>query len=287
MKHFTQIKNLLVLAVACFCGQMTVNAQEVDEEPEVLATFNMVDHITSGKSYVIGIQTDKNWLAAEPPIMWGFYPAIGRAFCSQSFAPNDDMQFVVGSNQFIPTFVLTEDENGTLIQYGGNAYLSINIPEDDGKGDGKGDGKDNGKDDGKDPSMEYTFLLDTIMNSNNYWDITYNAESAGFVFKHKAANTTLGVYCEELASEIDGEVIVSYQWRLAPYVTVPEDMVLPIYLFELQETQSGVSSVDIDENVPMVVYNMNGVQVGSSLKNLPSGVYIVKQAKSVKKVLIK
>lgn len=56
MKHFTQIKNLLVLAVACFCGQMTVNAQEVDEEPEVLATFNMVDHITSGKSYVIGIQ---------------------------------------------------------------------------------------------------------------------------------------------------------------------------------------------------------------------------------------
>ena len=64
-------------------------------------------------------------------------------------------------------------------------------------------------------------------------------------------------------------------------------MVLPIYLFELQETQSGVSSVDIDENVPMVVYNMNGVQVGSSLKNLPSGVYIVKQAKSVKKVLIK
>ena len=41
------------------------------------------------------------------------------------------------------------------------------------------------------PSMEYTFLLDTIMNSNNYWDITYNAESAGFVFKHKFVHLAL------------------------------------------------------------------------------------------------
>lgn len=284
MKHFTQIKNLLVLAVACFCGQMTVNAQEVDEEPEVLATFNMVDHITSGKSYVIGIQTDQNWLAAEPPFAW-YYPALGRVFCSKSFEPNDEMQILLGTNDYLPTFVFTEDESGTLIQYTGDgAYLSINIPEsvDDDK-DEKGDDKD----DDKESSMEYVFLLDTIMSPNNYWNVSYNNESSSFVIKHKASNTTVGVDCEMFTSEIEGEVIVSYQWRLAPYVTVPEDLAQPIYLFELQETQSGVSSVDIDENVPMVVYNMNGVQVGSSLKNLPSGVYIVKQAKSVKKVLIK
>lgn len=290
MKHFTQLKSLFVLAIAVLCSQGVAYAQETGEEvPEVTTVYTNVERVTSGKTYVVGIFTsDGDWYAASAPSMGGWYPVSGRAFCQNPFQLKEGMKIVLKANESLPAFVITEDENGFLLHHSGNAYLSINKPMDDGKDDGKGDGKDDGKDDGKEPINEYVFLSDTVTTSDNYWDITYDANLGGFVLKHKATNVTVGVDYEDLSYEENGEVIKNYIWRLAPYLTLPEELTAPIYLFELQETQSGVNTVDTEDlNAPIAVYNISGVQVGSSLDNLKSGLYIVKQGKSVKKVLIK
>lgn len=52
---------------------------------------------------------------------------------------------------------------------------------------------------------------------------------------------------------------------------------------------SGVEDViaDFNEDAPCEVFNLNGVKVGESTDNLPSGIYIVRQGNNVKKIAVK
>ncbi|MDE6226104.1 MAG: leucine-rich repeat domain-containing protein [Muribaculaceae bacterium] len=46
-------------------------------------------------------------------------------------------------------------------------------------------------------------------------------------------------------------------------------------------------SADFDANLPYEVYNLNGIKVGNSIKGLSSGIFIVRQGKTVKKISVK
>ena len=46
-------------------------------------------------------------------------------------------------------------------------------------------------------------------------------------------------------------------------------------------------SVDFDANLPYEVYNLNGIKVGNSIEGLSSGIFIVRQGKTVKKISVK
>lgn len=63
-------------------------------------------------------------------------------------------------------------------------------------------------------------------------------------------------------------------------------MVGPIYFFEGMEVPTGIADVNNDVNAAKVVYNLNGMVVGNTTDGLKPGVYIVKQGKSVKKVVV-
>lgn len=54
------------------------------------------------------------------------------------------------------------------------------------------------------------------------------------------------------------------------------------------ENFNSIEDVRVDElgrNLPVEVYNLNGVKVGDSLDNLPSGIYIARQGSKSAKVL--
>ena len=46
-------------------------------------------------------------------------------------------------------------------------------------------------------------------------------------------------------------------------------------------------SADFDANLPYEVYNLNGIKVGNSIEGLSSGIFIVRQGKTVKKISVK
>lgn len=50
---------------------------------------------------------------------------------------------------------------------------------------------------------------------------------------------------------------------------------------------SGKSGSDIDFNAPAEVYNLQGYLVSESIENLPAGIYIVRQGRNVKKIVIR
>ena len=52
------------------------------------------------------------------------------------------------------------------------------------------------------------------------------------------------------------------------------------------EVPTGIADVNNDVNAAKVVYNLNGMVVGNTTDGLKPGVYIVKQGKSVKKVVV-
>ena len=49
---------------------------------------------------------------------------------------------------------------------------------------------------------------------------------------------------------------------------------------------TNINSIVTDDN-DITIYNMNGVLVGNSLDNLTPGIYIIKSANNIKKVLVK
>ena len=80
MKNSTLIKGLLAACLA-FCANFSVSAQEEGENPaETTVVYQMVDQVTSGNSYVIGIMTDGGWDCAQPPFGWGnpIYDVSGK-----------------------------------------------------------------------------------------------------------------------------------------------------------------------------------------------------------------
>ena len=63
-----------------------------------------------------------------------------------------------------------------------------------------------------------------------------------------------------------------------------------MYFVNIKESDfSSIEEViaELDSNSPVEVYNLNGVKVADTLYSLPSGLYIVSQSKTVKKVAVK
>lgn len=294
MKNSTFMKGLFATSLAFLCANMPASAQDVvEEEPQdsvaetVQTVYQMVDHITSGKTYVMGIFTNEgSWMAAAPPVDFGFYyPAYGRLLCEKSFELNDQMQIIPDPEVYLPSFTITEDEKGTIIRCASGSYLGVYKPYDD----GKDDDKDEGKDDGKDQSMEYSYLIDTAFVADYYWDITYDKTLDGFSIKNRGTSTTLGVDFDMMTTEYEDGVEVTYAYRVVPYETLPEDMVAPIYLFELKDiAETGIESAQMDESKePKKVYTLSGVLVGNTTNGLNPGIYVVKQGTSVKKIMVR
>ena len=55
-----------------------------------------------------------------------------------------------------------------------------------------------------------------------------------------------------------------------------------------EETYSGIEDVmNIDNRIPVEVFNLNGVKVGNSVENLAPGLYIVRQGNKIRKISVK
>lgn len=302
MKNSTFIKSLLATSLAFFCTNMPVLAQDEVVEPSdsveteqpqdsvetVKTVYQMVDHLTSGKTYVIGVMTEEgSWVAADAPMDFGFYyPSYGRVLCERSFQVTDDMQIIPDPEVYLPTFSVKGDENGMLLFSNGGKYLGINKPSTDDKDDKD---KVDDKEDDKGQTMELTFLIDTTFVDGYYWDIAYDDALGGFTMKNKGTNATVGVDYDMMTSEIDGQVVITYIYRIAPYETLPEELKAPIYFFEQQEiTETGIESAEMDQSKePKMVYSLSGVLMGHSTEGLKPGVYVVKQGKSVQKIMVR
>lgn len=291
MKNSTFIKGLLATSFAFLGVNMPVSAQDAVEEPQdsvvtVKTVYQMVDHVTSGNTYVMAIYGGKSWLAAVPPLDFGtYYPAPGRMLCEVAFQTTDSMQIIPDAEVYLPTMTITKDENGFILQTSDGKYIGVNKPILDDK-----DKKDDDKDDGKGQSMEYTFLVDTTLIDDYYWDITYDDELGGFTLKNRGTNASVGVDFEELTSvDENNEPYVIINYRVAPYETLPEDLIAPIYLFELQEViDTGIESATMDQSKePKMVYSLSGVLMGHTTEGLKPGVYVVKEGKSVQKIMVK
>lgn len=63
-----------------------------------------------------------------------------------------------------------------------------------------------------------------------------------------------------------------------------ESGVMP-YLYQLENSSTGIDVVEGENNAPVEVYTLNGVKVGSSLDGLNKGIYLVKKGNKVQKVL--
>ena len=57
---------------------------------------------------------------------------------------------------------------------------------------------------------------------------------------------------------------------------------------EAYNFNSGIEDVvvDADSEAPCEIYNLHGVKVGSDLEGLPTGLYILRQGKVVKKIAV-
>lgn len=67
------------------------------------------------------------------------------------------------------------------------------------------------------------------------------------------------------------------------------ELATPWRLFKKVEVYdpASVGSNIIDENLPVEIYNLNGVKVNNSTNHLPAGVYIIRQGNKAQKVIIK
>lgn len=280
MKNSTLLKGLLTTSLACFCMSMPVFAQEEGEVPApTTKIYQMTDQITSGKSYAIGVPTDQGWYVASAPWGWG-----GLLLCQIKVEIDDDGR--IRPNEYgIPVFVITEEEKGYTLLPQEGTYLGAEKPigGDDGKDDGKGETKDDGKDDGKDDVVTGVFLNNSTLTEDSYWDITYDDALGGFAIKNKATAMSVGLDVMMYPSG-DG---ITYDYRLAPFVDLTEEYKAPLCLFEMSEVVSGIDGLESDQiNAPKFVYNLSGMMVGKSTEGLNPGVYVVKQGKSVKKVVV-
>ena len=69
----------------------------------------------------------------------------------------------------------------------------------------------------------------------------------------------------------------------------------PVAEFTVNDFMTGIDEIndgdtpsdEIDFNTPVQVYNLQGVMVSDSIKNLASGIYIVRQGKNVKKIAVR
>lgn len=61
--------------------------------------------------------------------------------------------------------------------------------------------------------------------------------------------------------------------------------IMPTLYEKKQTIELGVGAVDADSNALIEVFTLNGVKVGSNLNGLPRGIYIVKHANKIKKVI--
>lgn len=50
---------------------------------------------------------------------------------------------------------------------------------------------------------------------------------------------------------------------------------------------SGIEDVEVEDNTPMEVYNLNGLKVGDSLEDLAPGFYVVRRGTRAEKVLVR
>ncbi len=65
---------------------------------------------------------------------------------------------------------------------------------------------------------------------------------------------------------------------------------MPWCLFENREVHdfdTGVAAAIADIDAPIEVYNLRGVKVADSTDTLPAGVYIVRQGRVVRKIVVK
>lgn len=286
MKNSTFLKGLFATSLACFCMSMPAFAQEEggDESPTTVKVYQLTDHITSGKSYAIGVQTDQGWFLASAP--WGW----GGLFLCQTKVEIDDNSQIRPTEYDLPVFVITEEDKGYTLVAQEGVYIGAEKPagSDDGKDDGKGETKDDGKDDGKDDVVTGVFLNNSTLTEDSYWNFTFDDGTGGFAIKNIATEMSVGLDVVMLPSEDEnGNPIVSYDYRLAPFVDLTAEYSAPIYLFEMSEQVAGIDGMEYDQvNAPKYVYNLSGMMVGKSTEGLNPGVYVVKQGKSVKKVVV-
>lgn len=287
MKNSTLLRNLFATSLACFCMGMPAWAQEEGGEntPTTVKVYQMTDQITSGNSYAIGIQTDQGWFVASAPWGWG-----GLLLCQKKVELNDDGEIRL-TDDALQTYIITAEENGYTLQPQEGTYIGAEKPAssgDDGKDDGK-ETKDDGKDDGKGDVVTGVFLNNNTLTEDSYWDITYDNGLSGFAMKNKSTGMSVGLDVVMLPSvDEDGNTVISYDYRLAPFVTLTAEYTAPIYLFEMSEEEvTGIDGIEYDQvNAPKYVYNLSGVMVGKSTEGLNPGIYVVKQGKSVKKVVV-
>lgn len=277
MKNSTFLKGLFATSLACFCMSMPAWAQEEGGEttPTTVKVYQMTDHVTSGKSYAIGVNTDQGWYIASAPLTWG------GLFLCQTKVEIDDNNQIRPTGYDLPVFLVTEEDKGYTLQAVEGIYIGAEKPI--GGGDDKGDGKDDGKDDGKGDVVSGVFLNNSTLTEDSYWDIAYDDEVEGFAIKNKATGMAVGLDVMMMPS---GEE-VSYTYSLAPFVDLTAEYKAPIYLFEMSEQVSGIEDMEYDQaNAPKYVYNLSGMMVGKTTEGLNPGVYVVKQGKSVKKIVV-
>lgn len=285
MKNSTFLKGLFATSLACFCMSMPAWAQEEGGEttPTTVKVYQMTDHVTSGKSYAIGVSTDQGWYLASAPWGWG-----GLLLC-QTKVEIDDNNQIRPTGYDLPVFLVTEEDKGYTLQAVEGTYIGAEKPTS--SGDDKGDGKntkDDGKDDGKGDVVTGVFLNNSTLTEDSYWDIAYDDGVEGFAIKNKATGMSVGLDVVTLPSiDENGNAVVSYDYRLAPFVDLTAEYKAPIYLFEMSEQVSGIEDMEYDQaNAPKYVYNLSGMMVGKTTEGLNPGVYVVKQGKSVKKIVV-
>ncbi len=114
-------------------------------------------------------------------------------------------------------------------------------------------------------------------------------------FEYRSSSTPSVIESSEIKGTIDNSKVYAvlnnliideiYKYRI---VAVVNDSKLYGDWIEFKfQGPSGVIDCDADNNYNIIVYKLNGMRIDGDLNSLPSGIYIVKQGKSFRKVLIR
>ncbi len=121
-------------------------------------------------------------------------------------------------------------------------------------------------------------------------NVTWSEVAGGVSFYGVEPNLSLSLMGMDIVARVvvNGTIDDSGKCNLnIDVVWLDEDNEVPIYVsFNGERNVAGIDSVIMDNsNYPVEYYNINGMRVNGD--NLKSGIYIVRQGKDVKKILVK